>query len=138
MKIIIHKAWIARLIRFHITLWPFINLIYSKEELIKKRGELGYKKLINHEKIHLKQQFECMVIALIITVPLSFISLWFLLLIPLLFYILYVLNWIINLFKYGKQAYMNISFEREAYENDDNLDYLKTKKLGSWINYFKK
>lgn len=114
---IIHKAWIARLFRYHITLFPFICFIYSKEELITRRGKSGYDALINHEKIHIKQQKECLVIS---------------------FYIIYLLNWIINIFIHGKKAYTNISFEREAYQNDDNQKYLQSRKPFSWLKYIRK
>lgn len=55
---------------------------------------------LNHEKIHGRQQIE---LALIF------------------FYIIYFIEW---LFK----GYRNISFEREAYSNENNLDYLKHRK----------
>ncbi len=56
------------------------------------------KYVINHERIHTAQQRE-------------------LLFIP--FYILYVFEWLIRLIQYRNRndAYMNISFEREAYAN---------------------
>lgn len=34
-----------------------------------------------------------------------------------------------------KHAYKNISFEREAYENDDNLQYLEDRPRYNWIEY---
>ena len=55
---------------------------------------------INHERIHRAQQLELLVIG---------------------FYIIYGIEW---LFK----KYRNISFEKEAYSNENNLDYLKTRK----------
>lgn len=66
--------------------------------------------LINHERIHSAQMRE-------------------LLYIP--FYILYVAEWLILLFRYCgnfQKAYRNISFEREAYLNERNLHYLRTRK----------
>lgn len=43
------------------------------------------------------------------------------------FYIQYVIEWIINLFKYKstKEAYRNISFEKEAYMFQNNFKYLE-------------
>lgn len=70
--------------------------------------------VLNHEGIHVPQQKEMLVIP---------------------FYIWYVLEWFIKLFFYGADAYSNISYEREAYANDDNLDYLKTRKHFAWIKY---
>ena len=43
------------------------------------------------------------------------------------FYIIYFLEWIVRLF-INKNAYRSISFEKEAYSNEDNLEYLKTRK----------
>ena len=49
------------------------------------------------------------------------------------FYILYVLEWILKLPIYGSKAYYNISFEREAYDNDDDLMYLEIRRRYNWI-----
>lgn len=64
------------------------------------------KVVLNHEAIHTAQMKE-------------------LLYIP--FYVLYGIEYLINLIKYrdGDKAYKNISFEREAYRNERQLDYLK-------------
>lgn len=69
----------------------------------------------NHEKIHTEQIKELFYIP---------------------FYILYLCNYIHNLFIYKnhKDAYRNIYFEKEAYDNETNLDYIKTRKK---YNYFK-
>lgn len=68
--------------------------------------------LINHERIHTAQMKELMYV---------------------LFYILYGMEWLIKLPIYGKKAYYNISFEREAYENEANPQYLKKRKMFSWV-----
>ena len=59
----------------------------------------------NHERIHTAQQKE-------------------LLFIP--FYILYILEWLVLLCRYRNwdEAYMNVSFEREAYAHGRDLSYL--------------
>lgn len=67
--------------------------------------------LVNHEKIHWHQQLEMLIIP---------------------FYIWYFIEWLIKKFFY-KNAYINISFEREAYLNDKNYNYLKTRKHFAWI-----
>lgn len=69
--------------------------------------------ILNHEKIHTAQIREMLFIP---------------------FYFAYVLEWITRLFV-NKNAYRNISFERECYDNQHNLDYLKTRKFFNWINY---
>ena len=76
-----------------------------------------YPRIINHEKIHWKQQMEMLII---------------------FFYFWYLIEWFIRLFINGKAAYRSLSFEREAYDNDDNLEYLKTRKPYSWLKYMKK
>ena len=72
-------------------------------------------KIINHEAIHTKQMKE-----------LGYIP----------FYIIYVIEWFIRLFGKGN-AYRNISFEQEAYNNENNLKYIKNRKNYVWIKYWK-
>jgi len=69
---------------------------------------------INHEKIHWKQQLEMLVI---------------------FFYIWYILEWFIRLIVNKGYAYINLSFEREAYDNEKNLEYINNRKMYSWIKY---
>jgi membrane-anchored protein YejM (alkaline phosphatase superfamily) len=70
---------------------------------------------IRHESIHMRQMWELLVIG---------------------FYLWYLAEWLIRLFMRGN-AYRNISFEREAYANQDNVEYLKQRKLFAWIKYLK-
>ena len=63
--------------------------------------------LINHETIHLKQQAEMLIIP---------------------FYICYL----IALYRKG---YMEISFEKEAYANENDLNYLKKRRIFSFTKY---
>ena len=93
-----------------ITLWPFVILreIYDSTPPWRRRAA----RIINHETIHIKQQEEMLILP---------------------FYIWYVTEWFIKLFIYGSQAYYNISFEREAFDNDDNLSYLNGRKPYAWI-----
>lgn len=76
------------------------------------------KYVVNHERIHTAQQRE-------------------LLFVP--FYIIYLIEWFLRFIQYHnfKEAYLNISFEREAYTNGDNLDYLLSRRLFSWIKYLR-
>lgn len=66
---------------------------------------------INHESIHTEQMKE-----------MGFIP----------FYIWYFIEWLIKLLCKGN-AYKNISFEREAYDNQYDSDYLKNRKHYSWF-----
>lgn len=60
----------------------------------------------NHERIHTAQMKELLFV---------------------FFYLWYVIEWLVRLFQYRdrKEAYLNISFEREAYKNQYDLSYLK-------------
>ncbi len=93
-----------------IAVYPFVIL---KSKDLKKRVVL-----INHEKIHLKQQLEMLVI---------------------LFYVVYVIEFLIRLIQYKSWslAYRNVSFEREAYANEFNLDYLKRRPFWGFLNYLR-
>lgn len=93
-----------------ITLAPFG--IYVKKDYLPPYW--GYKRLENHESIHWQQQLEMLII---------------------FFYLWYGIEFFIRIFVNGQKAYKSISFEREAYQNDDNLDYLKTRKRFSWFKY---
>lgn len=55
------------------------------------------------------------------------------------FYVWYGFEWLIRLIQYrnAKTAYYNISFEREAYANDQQNDYLSTRKAYTWSNYIR-
>jgi hypothetical protein len=89
-------------------LFPFI--------LVKEDSFKYDEVLIRHERIHLRQEAE-------------------LLLIP--FYVLYLFNYLVNLiwFKNHDRAYRNIIFEREAYTNEAVPGYLKKRKLWAWLKY---
>ena len=103
-KYIIPKKYIG------LTIYPFIFL---KNNALKHDPIL-----INHEKIHLKQQVEL---------------LW------IFFFIWYLLEGVVRFIQYRNWdlAYRNISFEREAYQNENNLEYLKSRKKHSFLNYLK-
>jgi len=75
--------------------------------------------LINHERIHLRQQLELLILP---------------------FYAFYLLNYLLNLLLYKDhhQAYLHICFEKEAYANEQNLSYLSNRKPFSWLKFFKK
>lgn len=56
------------------------------------------------------------------------------------FYLWYVIEWIVRLIQYRNtlKAYINISFEREAYANDSNTDYLENRNPFAWVQYLYK
>lgn len=86
--------------------------------LIVKTGYAITSRLINHEEIHSVQQKEMLV---------------------LFFFIWYGLEFIFRLAQYRnwKKAYMNVSFEREAYANQYDMAYLQNRRMFSWIKYLR-
>jgi hypothetical protein len=94
-----------------------------------------------HEAIHTWQQLQVCIAFLLLLLPLwllSLIPLWFWLFFPLIaFFVLYFVEWIARLFMPGN-AYRNISFEREAYANQENKNYFEKIKLFSFIKKKKK
>lgn len=91
-----------------LTFFPFVFLADKDDKLNKF--------FINHEKIHLKQQLELLIFP---------------------FYIWYTLEYFYRLVQYKnkKEAYYNISFEREAYANEKDLNYLKKRSFWKFLNY---
>lgn len=56
------------------------------------------------------------------------------------FYLWYIIEWIIRLFQCSfdfKKAYRNISFEREAYDNEFDIDYLENRERFNFGKYLK-
>jgi len=92
-----------------LAVFPFVFL--------KHRGLKLDKNLINHEKIHLRQQLELLIFP---------------------FYIVYSLEFLFRLiqFRNWQLAYRNISFEREAYGNQKDLNYLKSRPFWNFLKYF--
>jgi hypothetical protein len=84
---------------------------------LKNKNLVHDKIFINHERIHFRQQLEMLIIP---------------------FYIIYLTEYISNyiLYKNHVDAYMNICFEREAFTNQQNLDYLKTRKIWNFLNWW--
>ncbi|MBD3583379.1 hypothetical protein [Flavobacterium selenitireducens] len=91
-----------------IALWPFVLLASD----VQKNNP----STIAHERIHLRQQLEMLVVP---------------------FFVWYGLEYLIRLahYKDRKLAYRNISFEREAYANEKSPDYLKTRAFWFFVNY---
>lgn len=91
-----------------LSLWPFI--------ILKNNSLKEDEVLINHEKIHLGQQRELLILP---------------------FYIWYLLEGLIRVVIYldSYKAYQNISFEREAYANEKNMDYVNQRRPFSFIKY---
>lgn len=91
-----------------LSLWPFIVL---KDNQLREDSVL-----INHERIHLRQQLEMFILP---------------------FYLWYLIEWGVRYLMYRDAylAYQNISFEREAYLHEGNLHYLNTRNPYRFIKY---
>ena len=91
-----------------IALWPFIILKASNF----KRDTF----MMNHERIHIRQQAEMLII---------------------IFYLWYGIEYLYRLIQYRNRflAYRNISFEREAYKNENDLNYLKQRSFWGFLQY---
>ncbi|MBO9586927.1 MAG: hypothetical protein J7574_22410 [Flavobacterium sp.] len=90
--------------------FPFVLMKYDFD---KANGVF-----VNHEKIHLRQQLEMLILP---------------------FFIWYILEFFIRLIQYKNKdlAYRNISFEREAYAKETDLNYLKKRSFFQFLNYIK-
>tara|TARA_R110002167_G_scaffold70594_3_gene199276 strand:+ start:5101 stop:5484 length:384 start_codon:yes stop_codon:yes gene_type:complete len=99
-----------------ITLYPYIIIRDNPRRLWSNSKQIHKDiKLINHESIHIKQQEELLVLP---------------------FYILYGVEWLIkfSIYRDAKKAYKNISFEREAYDNESVINYLEERVRYNWFN----
>lgn len=89
-------------------LWPFVVVKHHslKEDTV----------FLNHEKIHLRQQAELLVV---------FFYLWY--------GIEFLLRWI--QYKNRNVGYKNISFEREAYLYENEMEYLEHRKHYGFLKF---
>ncbi len=110
------------------TLWP---CVFVRNECKERFTAIDS----NHEKIHGMQQIETHIVALILAVLLAAVGLfswWWVLVSPLVYFALYGLEYIVRWVCYGfdtREAYRNISFEQEAYLNENDLTYIKNRHL---------
>ena len=88
-----------------ITLWPFV---ISRTSFNKR--------VLDHEKIHIRQQQEMLIIG---------------------FYIMYVYYWLCGylIHRDSQIAYFSIPFEQEAYENEHDENYLINRPFWAWRHY---
>ena len=91
-------------------LFPFI--------LLKERRDVSNVVMLQHEKIHLRQQLEMLILP---------------------FFIWYGIEYFIRILQYRDKhlAYRNISFEREAYANESQKYFLQHRKFWNFLNYLK-
>ncbi|MDQ1086531.1 hypothetical protein [Siphonobacter sp. SORGH_AS_1065] len=91
-----------------ITLWPFIIVSTPRPSA----------SLMNHERIHIRQQAEWLILP---------------------FYLWYISEYYYHRLK-GKShhaAYRAISFEKEAYAFEEDLEYLSKRRFGAFLRFLK-
>ena len=98
-------GWFAPIDPFAFSFGPFV---FCKDKFPEKT--------LRHETIHYHQQIE-----------LFFVGQWFL-------YLAFFLRGLIKE-RSGANAYRQNPFELEAFDNDDNPDYLSQRPLYAWIKY---
>lgn len=81
--------------------------------LFVRRSAIINDRTIRHEAIHTAQMKEMLYVG---------------------FYIWYVIEWLIRLFMKGN-AYRRISFEREAYNHENEIDYVQFRSKYRWVKY---
>lgn len=108
MVLIITKYLIPKGYR-GLTIFPFVFIKYRRDKYNLV--------LLNHERIHLRQQLELLFV---------------------FFFFWYLIEFFIRLLKYRNRnlAYRNISFEREAYANESDSSYLKNRPIFRFLNYY--
>lgn len=110
MFLIVNKYLVPKGYR-GLAVFPFV--------FVKYRADKENKIFVNHEKIHLRQQLELLIIP---------------------FFIWYFIEYLVRLAQYKNAdlAYRNISFEREAYANELNLAYLRERSFLRFLDYLAK
>lgn len=107
MIILVRPQWLRK--NFDgITFWPFIIIRHKHlcEDIV----------FINHERIHLRQQLELLIV---------------------FFYLWYVTEFLLRWMASGNRrwAYRNISFEREAYIYEHDIEYLGKRRLWNFLKF---
>ena len=128
-------VWVNDVIPFKgykaMALWP---VVFVRTECYSRFDNED----MNHERIHLRQQVEMLVVGIVIAVILALVGCgwWSMLAVPL-FLECYGLEYLLRLLLCWntKKAYRGISFEQEAYNNEQDMDYLKKRKLFCWVKY---
>lgn len=90
------------------TLWPFV--------VLRHHDQKNDAVFINHERIHLRQQAELLLV---------------------FFYLWYGLEFFVRWVQLGNRhkAYRNISFEREAYHYENDSNYLKNRRSYGFFKF---
>jgi hypothetical protein len=103
---------VIRLKRLHASAIAFFPFIFIRTTVTENL----LPEYLNHEKIHIVQQLETLVFP---------------------FYVIYLIHYLINLVLYRnhKKAYRNIIFEREAFAEEKNFNYLDSRRIWGFLRY---
>jgi hypothetical protein len=130
-----------------ITLYPFVFL-----DPEVKKWTIYHERIKNHERIHLRQWTDLMVVSFAIQALLYFgfgvYSFWWLTLAGYgSRYLWYLIEWLVRFLRYlleGERfveawdnAYLDISLEEEAYMHDSDPLYLSKRKPFAWLRYLR-
>lgn len=98
-----------------ISIFPIVILRERHKDPVHQSAFIESQRIHTHETIHFQQQLELLIIP---------------------FYIWYVIEYLFKLvrLKSFKKAYRAISFEREAYNNEDDFAYLQKRRRYNWLN----
>ncbi len=105
-----------KIVRTSILPFKGYNAINLLGVLFVHHGVYLSDELMNHERIHSAQQRELLFV---------------------FFYLSYLVEWLVRLPMRGN-AYRNISFEREAYANQRDLNYLRRRQPYAWRHYMRR
>lgn len=95
---------------------PYSGMAIFPFVLIKHADFKWSKTLVYHERIHLMQQIELLILP---------------------FYFFYVLNYSINIIRFRNhdRAYREIIFEKEAYQNEATINYIRNRPFWAFLRY---
>lgn len=115
-EIVLKTPWLFRVMKpffsaIALAAWPFI--------LVNNQDVIDSERTMNHERIHHRQELEMMVVPMIIL------------------YVAFNIFWFIRT-RSVNESYLHNPFEQEAMYNEDNLDYLDTRKFLSWTKYVRR
>lgn len=104
-----NRGWVEGIVLFGIVFLQKQTKNYTDAHLAS---------LLNHERIHVRQWLEMLLIPFLIWYGMEFLIRW-------------------GQYRNWQQAYRNISFEREAYAQDRNPDYLSKRRRYAWTAYLR-
>lgn len=125
MKRIYYESRIAEILLY----FSYCETITVGPWVFTKMKESEVPQLVrNHECIHIRQWTETTLLVglLLLAAVLAFgVSAWWLLAVPLAYYLWYGVEYLVRLciLRDGRKAYRAISFEQEAYGHETDADY---------------